>query len=184
MQPKSEQGDISDDALDSDDTGDLQQSNITTANGVFGYSNDWDSVASASDPAMAAVRLLHNARQMTDTSRWWTMRWPSNAVSLLGCAGNLSTDQTYDLLKKLWHVTVDFSEQLWQETVIRRKERVNHGERDDLRQQWCECKRRLGSTGRNSKQKRMPSWVTVSQSPLYKIKAQLGQWLHGATFEW
>ena len=126
---------------------------------------------------MAAVRLLHNARQMTDTSRWWTMRWPSNAVSLLGRAGNLSTGQTYDLLKKLWHVTVDFSEQLWQETVARRKEKINHGERDDLREHWSECKRRLGSTGRNSKHKLMPSWATVSQLPLYKVKAQLVQWL-------
>ena len=83
----------------------------------------------------------------------------------------------YDLLKKLWHVTVEFSEQLWQETIIRRKELLNHGERDDVRQQWAECKRRLGSTGRNNKCKLMPSWLSVSQSPLYKIKAQLLQWL-------
>ena len=139
-------GDIDEEGHDPGALGGSQQSTITTANGVFGYSNDWDGAASASDPALAAARLLHNARQMTDTSRWWTMRWPSNAVSLLGRAGNLSTGQTYDLLKKLWHVTVDYSEQLWQETVTRRKERVNHGERDDLRQQWAECKRRLGST--------------------------------------
>ena len=119
-----EGGDISDEDHDSDALGSSHQSQITTANGAFGYSNDWDGVASASDPALAAARLLHNARQMTDTSRWWTMRWPSNAVSLLGRAGNLTTGQTYDLLKKLWHVTVEFSEQLWQETIIRRKERT------------------------------------------------------------
>ena len=52
---------------------------------------------------------------------------------------------------------------LWQETAIRRKERINHGERDDLRQQWAECKRRLGSTGRNNKNKLIPSWTSVSQ---------------------
>jgi len=167
----------SDEDQGSDALGDSQQSTITTANGVFGYSNDWDGVTSASDPALAAARLLHSARQMTDTSRWWTMRWPSNAVSLLGRAGNLSTGQTYDLLKKLWRVSAEFSEQLWQETVIRRKELLNHGERDDVRQQWAECKRRLGSTGRNNKQKLMPSWLSVSHSPLYKIKAQLVQWL-------
>ena len=62
---------------------------------------------------------LHNARQMTDTSRWWTMRWPSNAVSLLGRAGNLSTGQTYDLLKKLWRVSVEFSEQLLDDMFVK-----------------------------------------------------------------
>lgn len=132
-------GGESDDDLASDASGEAKRSVITTANGVFGYSDDWGGVGSASDPAMAVVRLLHVARQMTDTSRWWTMRWPSNAASLLGRAGDLTTGQTYGPMKKLRHVTAEFSEQLWQETVIRRNERVNHGERDDLRQQWAEC---------------------------------------------
>ena len=98
------------------------------------------------------------------------LSWGVPAISPLGA-------QTYGLMKNLWHVTAEFSEQLWQETVTRRNERVNHGERDDLRRQWTECKRRLGTTGRNSKHKLVPSWALASQSPMYKIKAQLAQWL-------
>ena len=59
----------SDDDLASDASGEAKRSVITTANGVFDYSDDWDGVGSASGPAMAAARLLHVARQMTDTSR-------------------------------------------------------------------------------------------------------------------
>ena len=65
-------GGVNEEEQEAEALGGSQQSTITTANGVFGYLHDWDGVASASDPALAAARLLHNARQMTDTSRWWT----------------------------------------------------------------------------------------------------------------
>ena len=44
---------------------------------------DWDDVDVAQSPAIEAARLLHTARQMVDTSRWWLMRWPRNATALL-----------------------------------------------------------------------------------------------------
>ena len=56
---------------------------ITTAKCLIGNNVDWD-------PFLAAVELLHVARQSVGTSRWWTMRWPQNAVCLVGRAGALS----------------------------------------------------------------------------------------------
>ena len=47
---------------------------IQTAKGSVSYDLDWDDVGAAADPCLAAVRLLHVARQMVGTSRWWTMR--------------------------------------------------------------------------------------------------------------
>ena len=53
------------------------------------YGVDWDDIDSAQRPAMEAARLMHTARQMVDTSRWWLMRWPRNATPLLVRAGGL-----------------------------------------------------------------------------------------------
>ena len=60
---------------------------ITTAKRPVEYHVDWDGVEGAAVPCLAAVKLLHVARRSVDTSRWWTMRWPQNAVSLVGRAG-------------------------------------------------------------------------------------------------
>ena len=38
------------------------------------YDVDRDGIDSAQRPAMEAARLLHTARQMVGTSRWWLMR--------------------------------------------------------------------------------------------------------------
>ena len=46
-------------------------------------------------------RKLDSARQTVDTSRWWTLRWPNNAISLLGTACGLNTDGTYKLLREM-----------------------------------------------------------------------------------
>ena len=70
---------------------------ITTAQCPIDYNVDWDDVEGAADPCLAAVALLHVARRSVDTSRWWTMRWPQNAVSLVGRAGALSPGKTYNL---------------------------------------------------------------------------------------
>ena len=45
------------------------------------------------------VHHVHSARQTVDTSRWWTLRWPNNAISLLGTACGLNTESTYKLLR-------------------------------------------------------------------------------------
>ena len=74
---------------------------IRTAKGLINYNLDWTGVECAADPCLAAVKLLHIARQSVDTSRWWTMRCPQNAVSLVGRAGALSPGKTYKLMRAL-----------------------------------------------------------------------------------
>ena len=58
---------------------------------AYSYNHDWNDIERSARPTHAAARLLHRARQWTDTSRWWSMRWPSDAVSLLGGACDLET---------------------------------------------------------------------------------------------
>ena len=74
---------------------------------------DWDSVEGAADPCLAAVELLYVARQSVDTSRWWTMRWPQNAVSLVDRAGALSPCITYKLMRALRKRALNYLDQLW-----------------------------------------------------------------------
>ena len=64
---------------------------VYTAAGDDSYDKDWDGIEAADDPEHAALRLLHVARSMHDTSRWWTQRyvstwrvgayWPSDCSS-------------------------------------------------------------------------------------------------------
>ena len=74
---------------------------------------DWNGAEGAADPCLAAVELLHVARRSVDTSRWWTMRWPQNAVSLLGRAGALSPGKTYKLMRALRKHALNYLDQLW-----------------------------------------------------------------------
>ena len=66
---------------------------VSTAAGQESFDRDWDGIESSSNLAHTAVRLLHKARQMIDTSRWWTMRWPSNSISLLSRACDIDIDK-------------------------------------------------------------------------------------------
>jgi hypothetical protein len=43
---------------------------ITTAKCLIDYNLDWDGLEGAAGPCLAAVALLHVARQSVDTSRW------------------------------------------------------------------------------------------------------------------
>ena len=76
---------------------------VVTANGVFKHDKDWNGIESSTRPELAAARLLHVARQRTDTSRWWTMRWPvmgsSYLVLLQKILTNLEHEQNQLLLK-------------------------------------------------------------------------------------
>ena len=62
---------------------------------------------------LAAVELLHVARQSVDTSRWWAMRWPQNAVSLVGRAGALSPAKTCKLMRALCKHALNYLGQMW-----------------------------------------------------------------------
>ena len=57
---------------------------IRTAKYLISYNTDWDGDEGAVGPCLAAVELLHVARQSVGSSRWWTMPWPQNAVRLVG----------------------------------------------------------------------------------------------------
>ena len=74
---------------------------IATANGTFSYTEDWNHIELPRRPTLAAANLLNHARQRTDISRWWFMRWPSDAVSLVGRSLNLDTGKTYKLMRQL-----------------------------------------------------------------------------------
>ena len=73
---------------------------VRTAKGDAEYNADWNGIDSSDDPTLATLRLLHSARQMVDTSRWWTLRWPNSAISLLGTACGLDTEGTFKLLRR------------------------------------------------------------------------------------
>ena len=93
------------------------------SNGATGdaeYNADWNGIGSSNDPALATLRLLHSAWQMVDTSRWWTLRWPNSAISLLGTACGLSTEGTFKLLRVLRKVMVQHVRELWAVVMDRR----------------------------------------------------------------
>ena len=149
---------------------------IATANGVYAYNSDWNDIEKSTRPTRAAAALMHRARQRTDTSMWWSMRWPPDAVSLLGRACDFDTGKTYELLRQLRELSVTHLRQLWRLTTERRQLGDDSGARRLTQVEWGETKRRLGPTGRNAKRKLMPGWATVAKVPLYKPKRLLAGW--------
>ena len=101
------------------------------------------------------------------------MRWPSDAVSLLGRACDLNTGKTHELLRQLRQLSVTHLRQLWSLSTERRQLSDNSETRRLTQAEWGETKRRLGPTGRNAKRKLMPGWVSVAKLPLYKPKRLL-----------
>ena len=146
-----------------------------TVNGTFSYTEDRNRIERPRRPTLAAANLLHHARQRTDTSRWWSMRWPSGAVPLVGRSLNLDTGKTYKLMRQLREHSTTYLTKLWQLTVDRTGERDNTEARQRLRADWAETKRRLGTHGRNAKRQLIPGWVVVTKL-FYKLKHQLAAW--------
>ena len=144
----------SDDDSDASDAGD--DKHIVIANGTFSYTKDWNHIERSRRPTLAAANLLHLARQRTDTSRWWSMRWPSDAVSLVGRSLNLDTGKTYKSMRRLREHSTTYLMKLWQLAVDRAGKRDNVEARRRLQVDWAETKRRLGTHGRNAKRQLMP----------------------------
>ena len=71
---------------------------VRTATGDAEYNVDWNAIDSSDDPTLTTLRLLHSARQMVGTSKWWTLRWPNSAIWMLGTACGLSTEGAFKLL--------------------------------------------------------------------------------------
>ena len=135
---------------------------------------DWNGICSSDDPTLATLRLLHSARQTVDTSRWWTLRWPNNAISLLSTACGLNTEGTYKLFRKMRKVLLQHVREL-RAVVDRRHAADNEAKQVALKDEWLKRSRILANM-RNRRGKLMPGWVTVRLKPIYTIKCQLGQW--------
>ena len=145
---------------------------VTTATGSERYAIDWDGVEAVEQPTRAAARLLHNARQMVDTSRWWTLRWPNNAISHLGRAYGLETEGLCKMCRELRKATVLHVRELWLTVMDRRHAADNASARNKLKESWLQLQRQLGRT-RNRRGKLTPNWVTVKRKPLYTIRSNI-----------
>ena len=126
---------------------------------------DWDGIESDPDPCLAAVGLLHVARQSVDTSRWWTMRWPQNAVSLVGRAGNLRPGETYKLMHALRKHAIDHLDQLWMLASDRRREKDTTAQLTALKEGWRRVQAKLGRC-KDKAGNLMPGWIVVQRRPL------------------
>ena len=109
---------------------------VRTATGDAAYNVDWNGTNSLDDPALATLRLLHSARQMVDTSRWWTLRWPNNAISLLGTACGLNAEGTYKFLRVMRKVVLQHVRELWAVVMNRRHAADNEAKRAALKDEW------------------------------------------------
>ena len=163
--------DVTTDAAESDAAAERK---VRTATGDAAYNADWNGIVSSDDPTLATLRLLHSARQMVDTSRWWTLRWPNSAISLLGTACGLSTEGTFKLLRVLRKVMIQHVRELWAVVMDRRHAADNAAKRAALRDEWLKLLHILTNT-RNHRGKLMPGWITVHSKSIYTTKSQLGQ---------
>ena len=124
--------------------------------------------------ALTTLRLLYSARQTADTSRWWTLRWPNNAISLLGTACGLNTEGTCKLLREMRKVVLQHVPELWAVVMDRWHAADDEAKRAALKDEWLKLSRILANM-RNRRGKLMPGWVTVRLKPIYTTKSQLGQ---------
>ena len=136
------------------------------------YNVDWDRIESSVSPALASARLLHDARRMTDVSRWWTLRWTSNAVSLLSRACAIGTGKSCKLFRKLRRITTSYASELWLTIADRRHDANDQIEKEAVKAKWLRLQRLLGRAV-NKRGLCMPGWVLVKNQPIYTIRSQL-----------
>ena len=164
------------DSGDSSSEGDSNSGEIvTTAIGDEGYWRDWDGIDRSDLPQMAAAKLLLSARRMVDSSRWWALQWPQNAVSILSRACSLDTGKTYKLHRKLRKITVHYATERWQAVLDRRHAAEDRATRAGLMVKWVRLHKLLGR-GANRQGTSMPGWTMVKRKPIYSICSQLKKW--------
>ena len=100
------------DSDDDDGAPDRKQGSTSSITQSDKYDVDWDDIDGAQSPAVEAARLLHTARQMVDTPRWWLMRWPRNATALLVRAGCLQDHDASKLFRALRVTAIRFGLEL------------------------------------------------------------------------
>ena len=103
------------------------------------------------------------------------MRWPQNAVSLIGRAGELSPGKTYKLMRTLRKHALNYSDQLWMLTSDRRRDKDTTAQIAALKADWQRVQKRLGKC-RDKSGSLMPGWVVVKRRPIYVITRQLDRW--------
>ena len=140
------------------------------------YDVAWDDIDSAQRPAMEVARLLHTARQMVDTSRWWPMRLPRNATALLVRAGGLKDDEACKLFRSLCVTAVRFGLELASQPKARRDVKEATDARTALRKRWVAMVEKLGPGYRTKRGAEMPDWVAVARLPSHKVRRTLRRW--------
>ena len=121
----------------------------------------WANRGGGEGPTAALARAL-DARQMVDTSRWWLMRWPRNATSLLVRAGGLKDDEACKLFLALRVTAVRFGLELASQPKARRDAKEATDARAALRKRWVVMVGKLGLGYRPKRGAEMPDCVAVN----------------------
>ena len=116
---------------------------------------------------------MNTARQMVDTSRWWLMRWPRNATSLLVRAGGLKDDEACKLFRALRVTAVKYGLELASQSKERRDAKEATDARAVLRKRWVATVERLGPGYRTKRGAEMPDWVAVAHLLSCKVRCTL-----------
>ena len=103
------------------------------------------------------------------------MRWPQNAVSFVGRAGELSPGKTYKLMRALRKHALNYLDQLWMLASDRRHAKDVTAQMLELKADWRRVQKRLGKC-RDKAGSLMPGWVVVQRRPHYAITRQLERW--------
>ena len=164
------------DSDDDDGAPDRQRGSTSSITQRDQYDVDWDDINDAQTPTMEAARLLHTARQMVDTSRWWLMRWPRNATALLVRAGNLDDDEASKLFRALRVSAIRFGLELASLPKARRDAEDAANARTALIKRWVATVGKLGPGYRTKRGAEMPDWVAVAHLPSYKVRRILQRW--------
>ena len=98
------------------------------------------------------------------------MRWPQNAVSLVGRAGALSPGKTYNLMRELRKHALNYLYQLWMLTSDRRHEKDTTVLMTEHKADWCRVQKLLGRSRDKA------GWIVVQRRPTYVITRQLTRW--------
>ena len=138
-----------------------EQGHICAPSGAVSYGKDWDGIGRATDKVTASLRLLHRARSMVGTSRWWTMKWPVAAVGFLTTAMGATPDGGHKYIRRLRALTAKHMGDLWAAQVARRREENDSEVMADLRRQWEDVRRFMT---------RMPTWTAVAKTHVFRIR--------------
>jgi len=164
------------DSDDDDGTPDRKQGSASSITQRDQYDVDWDDIDGAQSPTAEAARLLHTARQMVDTSRWWLLRWPRNATALLVRAGCLQDDEASKLFRALRVTAIRFGLELAALPKARHDAEEATNARTALRKRWVAMVEKLGPGYRTKRGAEMPDWVAVLPTALGYVGFQNPIW--------